>query len=421
MLTVQYSVPVLQFLPTSRRLTKVVRPFALNGAAMAAPSRTADGPLRDRLTEVMASVRALSVDIGPRLCGSEGERAAAKWLAGELRSAGYETQIDPFPAYSTFMVVYAPLTALGALAWALEWWAPVVGAAAALIAGALLVVENRPIQLLSRLVSFRRSHNVVATRQPGGESVRHVVVLAHIDSPVVSDVSNLTLVRLLYLGMIVSCGAIGAVGLTVGTGISDRLLPMGAPFALLLAACAGMMLHQALASPVVAGAGDNGSGVAAVLQAARELPPLQRTTVWFVGDGGEEAGLLGAMRFVERHRLPRESTWFINVDMVSAGTLRTSAQEGMLFRYRCDPDLCRIAAEEGRAEGLEVPSEVLRAMSTDACVPLSRGYRATTLSSTKGYWHQLADTVDNVDPTVVAQAAVLIRRMVERLDADAQD
>jgi putative aminopeptidase FrvX len=148
-----------------------------------------------------------------------------------------------------------------------------------------------------------------------------------------------------------------------------------------------------------------------MLQAARELPPLQSTRVWFVGGGGEEAGLLGAVRFLERERLPRESTWFINVDMVSAGTLRTSAEEGMLFRYRCDPDLQRIAAEE-----LAVPSEVLRAMSTDACVPLSKGYRATTISSTEGYWHQPSDTIDNVDPGVVARAATLIRRMIERLD-----
>ncbi|MBM3502096.1 MAG: Zn-dependent exopeptidase M28 [Armatimonadetes bacterium] len=241
--------------------------------------------------------------------------------------------------------------------------------------------------------------------------------MAHIDSPVVSDVSNLAAVRLLFLGMIASCLMVGVFSSYLALGAAPWAWWLEAPFGALLIGCAGIMLHQALASPVVAGAGDNASGVAAMLQAARELPALQRSTVWFVGDGGEEAGLLGALRFVDRQGLPSESTWFINVDMVSAGSLRASAEEGMLFRYPCDPDLCRIAEEEGRAEGLEVPSQVLRAMSTDACVALSRGYRATTLSSTQGYWHQLADTMDNVDPEVVAQAAVLIRRMVERLDA----
>jgi hypothetical protein len=32
----------------------------------------------------------------------------------------------------------------------------------------------------------------------------------------------------------------------------------------------------------------------------------------------------------------------------------------------------------------------------------------------------LTDTVENVEPSVVAQAAVLIRRMIERLDGDGQ-
>ncbi|MBM3474997.1 MAG: M28 family peptidase [Armatimonadetes bacterium] len=362
---------------------------------------------------VMVSVRALAEEIGPRLSGSEGERAAAEWLAARLGEAGYEVEVDRFRAYSTFMAVYAPLTVLGAAAWVLAWWWPIPGALLAIAAGALLVLENRPVQLLSRLVKFRRSHNVVASRAPVGEPAQDIVVLAHIDSPVVSDIRNLRVVRALYLGMIGSCFFVAAIALAVTFGAPAWVSLFGLPFAFLLFTCAAIMVHQAFASPVVAGAGDNASGVAAMLQAARELPPLQHSRVWFVGDGGEEAGLLGALRFVETRRLARDRTWFINVDMVSAGTLRTSAQEGMLFRHRCDPDLCRIAAEE-----LPVPSEVLRAMSTDACVPLSRGYRATTLSSTKGYWHQLNDTVENVDPAVVAQAAALIRRMIERLDRD---
>jgi len=370
-----------------------------------------------REAAVMASVRALSVDIGPRLCGSAGEAAAAEWLATELDRAGYDVEIDAFPAYSTFTTVYAPLALAGALAWVVCWWWPVFGALSALIAGLFLVLENRPIQVLSRVVKFRRSCNVVARRAPAGESVQDIAVLAHLDAPVVSEVRNLRLVHALYLAMVASCVAVAIAGFAEAVSLPRWCLLFGAPFALLPAVCAAIMIHQTWASPVVAGAGDNASGVAAMLQAARELPPLQRSTVWFVGDGGEEAGLLGALRFVERRRFDRERTWFLNVDMVSAGTLRTSAQEGMLFRHRCDPDLCRIAAEEGAAEGLNVPSEVLRAMSTDACAPLSRGYRATSVGSSKGYWHQLADTIEKVEPTVVAQAAVLVRRMIERLDA----
>jgi hypothetical protein len=92
----------------------------------------------------------------------------------------------------------------------------------------------------------------------------------------------------------------------------------------------------------------------------------------------------------------------------------------MLFRYRCDLYLRRIAEGEGVKAGLVVPSEVLRGMATDVCAPLSRGCRATTISSTQGYWHQLSDTIENVWPAVVAQAATLMRRLVVRTDEDAE-
>lgn len=371
-----------------------------------------------RETAVMQSVRALADDIGPRLCGSEAEHAAAEWLAAQLGQSGCEVRLDTFPAHSTFVAVYAPLAMAAVLAWVTAWWCPIAGGLLAVVMGIVLALENRSLPILSPLVARKRSHNVVALRRPAARPTQDIVILAHIDSGLASDVRNPKLVRALYLGMVASCGLVGLTAVVAWLTGSSALLLVASPGVLLLAACAGIMLHQLVSSRVVPGAGDNASGVAAMLQAAHELPPLQCSTVWFVGDGGEEAGLQGALRFVKQTPLVRNRTWFINVDTVSGGTLQASAEEGMLFRYRCDPFLCRIAAEEGAAEGFTVVSQSMRDMSTDACVPLSRGYRATTLSSATASWHQLSDTVANVDPSVVARAAVLIRRMVLRLDAE---
>jgi hypothetical protein len=315
------------------------------------------------------------------------------------------------------MAVYAPLTFLGASAFAVGCLWPAAGALLGLVAGLTLVLENRPIQVLSQLVTCKRSRNVVARRDPEGESTQDIVVLAHIDSPLVSDIRNVRLVHALFLGMVGSCLGVGVTSVVVALGGPQWALLIGLPCAVHLAVCTAIMVHQALASPVTVGAGDNASGVAALLQAARELPPLGRSTVWFVGDGGEEPGLLGAVRFFATRGLDPARTWVLNVDMVSAGSLRVSREEGMVFRHRCDPVLCRLAAEEGAAMGLTVGAEVLRAMSTDACAALSRGHRAVSLGSTVGYWHQLADTPERVDATVVAQASELLRRMIERLDA----
>jgi len=63
------------------------------------------------------------------------------------------------------------------------------------------------------------------------------------------------------------------------------------------------------------GAGDDGSGVAAVLEAARALQagaPLARD-VWFLLDDGEEAGLLGAYAFVRDPEFAGIG-WVVNVE-----------------------------------------------------------------------------------------------------------
>lgn len=63
------------------------------------------------------------------------------------------------------------------------------------------------------------------------------------------------------------------------------------------------------------GAGDDGSGVAAVLEAARALKagaPLARD-VWFLLDDGEEAGLLGAYAFVREPEFAGIG-WVVNVE-----------------------------------------------------------------------------------------------------------
>ena len=46
---------------------------------------------------VMEHIKHLSVDIGPREAGSEGERAGAEYIESVLKSYGYETKIEEAP------------------------------------------------------------------------------------------------------------------------------------------------------------------------------------------------------------------------------------------------------------------------------------------------------------------------------------
>ncbi len=385
-----------------------------SGMSTAAPERIHD---EKREAAVMSTVRALADEIGPRQAGSEGEHRAADWLAERFGGAGYSVQIDVFPAVATFMTVYGPLTAAGAASWVVAWWWPWIGAVGGFLCGLLLTIENLPFQVFSRLVKLRSSRNVEARRAPVGEREQDIVVMAHLDSAIATDIRNVKLVRALFIAIIVSCLGVSGLSVAAAVGVERSVLIIGAPCAVHLLICTGIMVHQAVCSPVVPGAGDNASGVAAMLQAAYELPALRRSKVWFVGTGAEESGLMGALRLLDRHRFDKDRTWFINMDTVSGGALRTARAEGMLFRLRADPLLCRIASEEGEAAGFPVGSHVLQAMSSDGCVPLVRGYRAVSIGGTDAHWHRPEDIADNVSAETVAQAAVLVRRLIERLDA----
>ena len=69
------------------------------------------------------------------------------------------------------------------------------------------------------------------------------------------------------------------------------------------------------------GSDDNGSGTAAVVEAARVLADMDfDCTVWFIGFTGEEQGLLGSADFAQRCRSRGDSVCgVLNFDMISYG------------------------------------------------------------------------------------------------------
>jgi hypothetical protein len=69
------------------------------------------------------------------------------------------------------------------------------------------------------------------------------------------------------------------------------------------------------------GSDDNGSGTAAVIEAARVLADMDfDCTVWFIGFTGEEQGLLGSRDFAQRCRNRGDSVCgVLNFDMISYG------------------------------------------------------------------------------------------------------
>ncbi|MBK7825353.1 M20/M25/M40 family metallo-hydrolase [Nannocystis sp.] len=171
--------------------------------------------------------------------------------------------------------------------------------------------------------------------------------------------------------------------------------------------------------PAGPGAGDDGAGVAAVLELARALSlgPAPRNPVVFLLVDGEEAGLLGAQAFVDTHPLAAQIGVAVNLD---AGGTR-----GVTSVTRTSPGNARVidafAAVVPRPYGASVIGAVygLTPYDTDFSV-----YKKAELPSIdlgfgedKAHYHTPLDRLDNLDPASLQHlgdtALALVRRLAD--------
>jgi len=172
--------------------------------------------------------------------------------------------------------------------------------------------------------------------------------------------------------------------------------------------------------PAGPGAGDDGAGVAAVLEIARamSLGPAPRNPVVFLLVDGEEAGLLGAQAFVDGHRWASEIGVAVNLD---AGGTR-----GVTSITRTSPGnalMLDAFADVARPYGASVIGAVysLTPYDTDFSVYDRAKIRSIDLGfgEDKAHYHTPLDRLGNLDPASVQHLGDTALALVRRLaDAD---
>ncbi|MBL9104407.1 MAG: M28 family peptidase [Myxococcales bacterium] len=256
----------------------------------------------------------------------------------------------------------------------------------------------RALDRLHALIGDDRPHPVGS---PAGEAVqRHILaeftalgIEAEIQSTFACSVRS------------ASCGRVG--------NVVARLPGRASGPALLVSAH-----HDSV--PAGPGAGDDGSGVSAILELARALtrePPHHSPVVLLLVDG-EEAGLLGAEAFVAQHPWAREVGAAINLD---AGGTR-----GVTSITRTSPGntllVDAFAADVPRPYGASVTGTVygLTPYDTDWSVYNRNGILSIDLGfgEDKAHYHTPLDQLSNLDPASVQHlgdtALALVRRLADQ-------
>lgn len=152
--------------------------------------------------------------------------------------------------------------------------------------------------------------------------------------------------------------------------------------------------------PAGPGAGDDLSGVAAILEAARALkagPPPANPVILLLDDG-EEMGLLGAELFASRHPLAREVGAVVNVE--ARGTsgpslmFETVGEDGWLVGHYADAVPLPLTSSVYATIYELLPND------TDLTVFKRRGYHGLNFAfiGSPANYHTTEDSVENVSP-----------------------
>jgi MYXO-CTERM domain-containing protein len=359
---------------------------------------------------------------------SDGEARAAAWIAERLRSHGCDVDVDEEPAYGHFWRPLFALSALGAAAGVLRRRGlrkPGVALAGLALLGMADEIALGPY--LTRRAVYRRGTTTNVVAAAGDRDAEHtLVVLAHHDaarSGIVFSQRPQKWVWRRFPGYVASHDTSAPAWFPVLAGPIAIMLGLARTGAVLCASSALTFADMGRRG-AVPGANDNLTAVAALVALARAFRevPVEGLRVLLVSCGAEETLQEGVRAFGRRRfpSLPRERTWFLNLDSLGSEDLVPLEAEGSLVMRDYDPELtelvCECAAETGRPLRRGSRSWT----STDGCVPLVGGYRTATLVSLTPWkmianYHWPTDVPENVDYAALERATAVAERVARRL------
>ena len=178
------------------------------------------------------------------------------------------------------------------------------------------------------------------------------------------------------------------------------------------------------------GALDNASGVAIVFVLSNYFKenPLENFNLWFCQFSAEELGTMGSRFFVNSHeeQFIKGRTFHINLDMIScAGNSRNKVEYlesyGVLPRKKIAPLLSKYLDEAALKEKIKISGFHLSTGAHTDSVPFHlRKYDSVDIVTRAAgkYTHNKIDTPDKVDPKVLQEASLIIRKSISMLDND---
>jgi hypothetical protein len=376
--------------------------------------------------------------------GTDAERRAATWLAGQLRGGQRKATLQTFWCRPNWALAQAWHTLAAIVGSLLAVHHGFLGGA--IILGALLCVAVDGLTGHSpgrRLTRERASQNVVsrAATPPRDARVR-LIVTANYDAGrtglAYRDWLRGPAARLKRLTGPLSPGWIGwlitAIAWLLAVAVVRHGGTAGIPIGVLqLIPTAALVLALALllelsGAPFGPAAGDNGTGagVAIALVRALDTAPPPRLDVELVLQGAGEAGMVGLRRHLRSHRGERRSANTIVLGIAAAGGGRPHwwISDGSMVPVRYLARLRGLAVQAAQAGHTARTAQPHRGRGTSPALPArTRGLPALTIGclDRRGLVprsHQSGDVPAALDPAAPDALLQFALTLVDAIDVD---
>ena len=388
--------------------------------------------------DALAHVRFLAGQIGGRGSCTAEERRAAEYAAAEMRRLGAgRVAVEPFLAgpstYRPFALAFGAALLGTLIAWLLggRWALAVAALLSGLGAGGMLAETDLAGNWMRRLLPRRPSQNAVGVLPPADEVRQRAVLCAHLDShrtPVLYSSPAWHRAFGLLVGGALASMVVAALVYVLGALLGwEWVRWLGLVAAAVQISALGLCLH-ADATPFSPGANDNATGAGVALALARRLAeqPLRHTEVWLALTGCEEVGARGMAAFLDAHaeELGPEAVYLI-LDEVGAGRQGYLTADGLVRKRPTHPRALALARRATAALDEVQVAERVGIAYTDALAATRRGLVALTVvalpvrdEEAGTHWHQMSDTVDQLDPGSLADVCAFAWQVLHETDGD---
>ena len=377
-----------------------------------------------------------------RGAGSDAERRAAIWLAGEIQATDRTARLEPFWCRPNWALTHAWHVAIGLVGSLLSVNAPAVGSALILLTLVSLLADARlGVSLGRRLTPERASQNVIAARRRGEATARvRLLITANYDAGRTG---------LVYRGAFRTAAArlrVATRGLAPGWigWLAIALLWLLATAILRLEGTRGNAVGAAQLLPTVAlvlalalllelaiadfgpGAGDNASGVAAALAVTRALqagPPRNLNPELLLQGAGDQT-MTGLRRYLRARTktFNASNTIVLGIAPCAAGRPRWWTSDGPLVPGRYAKQLRTLCEQLAVSEPV-LGLEGHRGRGTTPAFP-ARSARLPAITigclDERGLVprsHLRSDTPDSLDLRALDHTVVVALILVDAIDA----